>query len=63
MNLNGTDRITVLYNFILIVFAFIFREKNAAYARHLACNLSVVLVYHSVLFEKPAADIRNVRGC
>ena len=63
MNLNGTDRITVRYNFILIIFTFIFREKNAAYAHHLACNLSVVLVYHSVLFEKPAADIRNVRGC
>jgi membrane-associated phospholipid phosphatase len=44
MNLNATDRITILYNFILVVFTLIFRVKIAAYAYHLAFNLSVVLV-------------------
>ncbi|MGD0231759.1 MAG: phosphatase PAP2 family protein [Syntrophorhabdales bacterium] len=44
MNLNATDRITILYNFILVVFAFIFRVKIAAYAYHLTFNLSVILM-------------------
>ncbi|MCJ7684298.1 MAG: phosphatase PAP2 family protein [Desulfobacteraceae bacterium] len=44
MNLNATDRITILYNFILVVFIFIFRAKIAAYAYHLAFNLSVILI-------------------
>jgi hypothetical protein len=38
------DRITILYNFILVIFVFIFRVKIAAYACHLAFNLSVILV-------------------
>ena len=44
VNLNATDRITILYNFILVIFAVIFRVKIAAYAYHLAFNLSVILI-------------------
>jgi membrane-associated phospholipid phosphatase len=44
MNLNATDRITILYNFILLIFVFIFRVKIAAYAYHLAFNLAIILV-------------------
>ena len=42
------DRITVLYNFILVIFIFIVRVKIAAYACHLACNLTVILIVLSV---------------
>lgn len=42
MNLNSTDRITILYNFILVIFIIIFRGEIAAYLRHLAFNLSVI---------------------
>jgi membrane-associated phospholipid phosphatase len=42
--LNATDRITILYNFLLVVFIFIFRAKIAAYAYHLLFNLSVILI-------------------
>ena len=35
-------RITILYNFILIIFIFIFRVKIDAYAYHLAFNLAGV---------------------
>jgi len=44
VNLNATDRITILYNFILVIFTFIFRVKIGAYAYHLAFNLSVILI-------------------
>jgi len=44
VNLNATDRITILYNFILVLFIFIFRVKIEAYAYHLAFNLSVILI-------------------
>jgi len=44
LNLNATDRITILYNLMLVVFTFIFRAKIAAYAYHLAFNLSVILI-------------------
>lgn len=44
MNLNATDRITILYNVFLVIFTFIFRAKIAAYAYHLAFNLSVILI-------------------
>jgi membrane-associated phospholipid phosphatase len=44
VNLNATDRITILYNFILVVFTFIFSVKIAGYAYHLAFNLSVILI-------------------
>jgi membrane-associated phospholipid phosphatase len=42
--LNATDRITILYNLILVIFIFIFRDKIAVYAYHLAFNLSVILM-------------------
>ena len=44
MNLNATDRTTILYNLILAIFIFIFRGKIEAYAYHLAFNLSIILL-------------------
>jgi membrane-associated phospholipid phosphatase len=41
---SATDRITILYNFILVIFVVIFRAKIAAYTYHLAFNLSVILI-------------------
>ena len=52
MNLNATDRITILYNFILVIFTFIFRAKLAAYAYHLAFNLSVILIVLLLSFRR-----------
>ena len=52
MNLNATDRITILYNFILVIFIFIFRVKIAAYAYHLAFNLSVILLVLLLSFRR-----------
>jgi len=50
--LNATDRITILYNFILVVFVFIFRAKIAAYPYHLAFNLSVILIVLLLSFRR-----------
>jgi membrane-associated phospholipid phosphatase len=55
MNLNATDRITILYNCFLLVFTFIFRVKIAAYPYHLAFNLSVVLVVIFLSFRKKSS--------
>jgi len=44
VNLNATDRITILYNLILVIFTFVFRAKIPAYAHDLELNLSVVLI-------------------
>ena len=44
LSLNGTDRITILYNVTVVIFTFIFRVKIAAYGYHLAFNLSVILL-------------------
>jgi membrane-associated phospholipid phosphatase len=52
VNLNTTDRITILYNFILIFFTFIFRGKIPAYAYHLAFNLSVILLVLLLSFSR-----------
>ena len=52
MNLKATDRITLLYNFILVIFVFIFRVKIAAYATHLAFNLSVILIVLLLSFRR-----------
>jgi membrane-associated phospholipid phosphatase len=52
VNLNATDRITILYNFILVIFTFIFRVKIAAYAYHLAFNLSVILIVLLLSFRR-----------
>jgi len=61
MNLNATDRITILYNFILVVFTLIFRVKIAAYAYHLAFNLSLVLVVLLLSFgRKGSLPVRAV---
>ena len=44
LRLNATDRVTLLYNAIVVIFTFIFRIKIAAYGYHLAFNLSVILL-------------------
>jgi membrane-associated phospholipid phosphatase len=43
LRLNATDRATILYSIIVIIFTLIFRVKIAAYGGHLAFNLSVIL--------------------
>jgi membrane-associated phospholipid phosphatase len=52
VNLTATDRITILYNFILVIFVFIFRVKIEAYAYHLAFNLSVILLVLCLSFGR-----------
>jgi membrane-associated phospholipid phosphatase len=52
VNLNATDRITILYNCILLIFTFIFRVKIAAYPYHLAFNLAVILVVIFLSFRR-----------
>jgi membrane-associated phospholipid phosphatase len=42
--LNATDRVTILYSIIVIIFTFIFRVKITAYGCHLAFNFSVILL-------------------
>jgi membrane-associated phospholipid phosphatase len=49
---NATDRITILYNVILIIFIFIFRDKIAVYEYHLVFNLSVILMVLLVSFRR-----------
>jgi len=55
VNLNATDRITILYNFMLVIFTFIFRAKIAAYAYHLAFNLSVILIVLLLSFRRKSS--------
>ena len=62
MNLNATDRITILYNFILVIFTFIFRVRIAAYAYHLAFNLSVILIVLLLSFRRRKAVCRFCIG-
>jgi membrane-associated phospholipid phosphatase len=52
VNLNATDRITVLYSFILVIFTSIFSVKMTGYAYHLAFNLSVILVVLLLSFRR-----------
>jgi membrane-associated phospholipid phosphatase len=56
VNLNATDRITILYNLILVIFTFIFRVKIAAYAYHLAFNLSVILIVLLLSFRRRSSS-------
>jgi membrane-associated phospholipid phosphatase len=55
VNLSATDRITVLYNFILVLFTLIFRVKIAAYPYHLAFNLSIILVVLLLSFGRKSS--------
>jgi membrane-associated phospholipid phosphatase len=55
VNLNATDRATILYNFILFVFTLIFRVKIAAYAYHLTFNLSVILTVLLLAFRRKSS--------
>lgn len=43
LSLNATDRVTILYNIIVVIFTFIFRARITAYGCHLAFNFSVIL--------------------
>jgi membrane-associated phospholipid phosphatase len=52
VNLNATDRITILYNFIVVIFTFIFRAKITAYTYHLTFNLAVILVVLLLSFRR-----------
>ena len=52
MNLKATDRITIFYNFILVIFIVVFRVKIAGYAYHLAFNLSVILIVLLLSFSR-----------
>jgi membrane-associated phospholipid phosphatase len=52
VNLNATDRITLLYNLVLVIFTVVFRVKIPAYAYHLAFNLSVVLMVLLLSFRR-----------
>lgn len=47
-SLNKTDKITIIYNTVVVIFVFIFRAKIAAYGCHLAFNLSVILLVLSL---------------
>lgn len=60
MNLNATDRITILYNFILVIFIFIFRVKIAAYTYHLAFNLSVILLILLLSLRRRSSDSARI---
>jgi membrane-associated phospholipid phosphatase len=44
LSVNGTDRITILYNVIVVGFTLIFQNRIVGYGWHLALNLSIVLV-------------------
>jgi membrane-associated phospholipid phosphatase len=52
VDLNATDRITILYNFILVIFVSIFAAKIAAYPYHLAFNSSAILMVVLLSFWK-----------
>jgi membrane-associated phospholipid phosphatase len=58
-NLNATDRVTILYNVIVVIFTFIFRVKIAAYGCHLAFNLSVVLLVLFLYLRKGSVLART----
>jgi membrane-associated phospholipid phosphatase len=60
VNLNATDRITILYNFILVIFTLVFRVEIAAYAYHLAFNLSVILIVLLLSFRRKSLSVRTV---
>ena len=55
MNLNATDRVTVLYNFTLVIFTFIFSAKIAGYPYHIAFNLSVILIVLFLGFRRKSS--------
>lgn len=44
MNLNGTDRITIIYNLILVLFTILFWQKIALAPMHIIFNLSVIFI-------------------
>ena len=55
LSVNGTDRVTILYNVIVFIFTLMFRDRIAEYGYHLAFNLSVILL---VLFVSMSRRIR-----
>ena len=60
MNFHATDRITILYNFILIIFTLFFRVEIPSYAYHLAFNLSVILIVILLNCTRKSLQVRTV---
>jgi hypothetical protein len=60
VNLNATDRITIAYNFILVIFTFIFRADIAAYTYHLVFNLSVIFLVFLLSFRRTRSSVGTV---
>ena len=62
MSLSATDRITILYNFILVIFILVFRVKIAAYPYHLAFNSSVILMVLLLSFWRRSSWLVRMVG-
>jgi membrane-associated phospholipid phosphatase len=52
VKLNVTDRVTLLYNFLVVIFVITFRTKIGAYTYHLAFNLSVIFTILLLSLER-----------
>ncbi|MGA2093548.1 MAG: phosphatase PAP2 family protein, partial [Sedimentisphaerales bacterium] len=59
ISLNATDRVTILYNVVVVIFTFIFRAKIASYGCHLVFNLSVVLLILFLCLRKGSVLART----
>ncbi|UCH21892.1 MAG: phosphatase PAP2 family protein [Deltaproteobacteria bacterium] len=44
MNLNGTDRMTIIYNLVVVFFVLVFWKKISLQAYHITFNLSVIFI-------------------
>jgi membrane-associated phospholipid phosphatase len=60
-SLNETDKITILYNTVVVIFVIIFRAKITAYGCHLAFNLSVILLVLLLSLRNSSVLVRTVR--
>ena len=61
MNLNLTDKITILYNLLVIIFVSVFWTKIDGFAYHLTFNLSVILLVLLLsLYQKRSYSIHLV---
>jgi membrane-associated phospholipid phosphatase len=62
LRFNATDRITILYSVIVVIFTLIFRAKIAAYGGHLAFNLSVILLVVLLSLGRPSSLMKTGTG-
>jgi membrane-associated phospholipid phosphatase len=62
LSLNAIDRVTILYNIIVVIFTLIFRVKIAAYGYHLAFNLSVILLVLLLSLGRRSSVIKTGTG-